>query len=342
MARTLWYNYEGFWKATHIVRLLTVILSVFISLASQRSFGIWCGGWLFILRFFGTCSKDEAGSCQTLIRYYIVQNVGRRLWIIGLIFHQLGGVTLLSIRLIMILSGVFIKLGVFPFSFWVGSVIRDLNWEGRFLVRTVSKVASLIVLSRTIVLQTLSFGALTLALFMTLAHARSLGIGCQHWGAILGYSSLMQITPLIVMVYLKKESIALFYLLLYTLIIGLCILHIYSVSMSSQEDAFKINERSNIYLWLWRLCGIPPSIGFVLKCVFILSSVHECFLIVCLYIGFSVATWIFYLWETISLIIIEKPLNSVNSKGRNWIFSLLIRVGIIATLPTVLVCTNLI
>lgn len=340
MVRTLWYNYEARRKLINAISAAALSTGIIVSFYSEGSFGTWCGAWLFILGVLGICSKEDITSCQALMRYYIVQNVGRRIWLIGLVFCHLMMSSLSNIAVILILSGIFIKLGVFPFSFWVGSVMRDLNWGGRFLVRSLSKVATLIALCRATVLQNPSFTAVVIRLIITLAYATGLGIGSQHWGTIFGYSSLIQITPLVVLAYIKKEVAILVYLIIYSIMVGLCIVHINRVSIFSQGDMLKADITYAVYLWIWRLCGIPPRIGFFLKCYFILSSLSECFLLVCCYVFFSVASWVFYLWETISMLMVEKSFNMIKSKKGRWVSPIVVSILIITALPLTLVCIS--
>ena len=118
------------------------------------------------------------------------------------------------------------------------------------MVRSLSKVATLIALCRATVLQNPSFTAVVIRLIITLAYATGLGIGSQHWGTIFGYSSLIQITPLVVLAYIKKEVAILVYLIIYSIMVGLCIVHINRVSIFSQGDMLKADITYAVYLWI--------------------------------------------------------------------------------------------
>lgn len=80
------------------------------------------------LRFLSTvcfASGSRVGEAEGVIKYYIVQVLRSCILALGVLMTVNFYEVILSYFLILI--GLLIKLGVFPFHFWVGPVVRRLS-----------------------------------------------------------------------------------------------------------------------------------------------------------------------------------------------------------------------
>ena len=74
---------------------------------------------------------------ESALKYFCIQAAGRGLLMCGgVIKFILPFIIRRSYSSVIFILGLAIKLGIFPFHFWVPSVISGLNWYSMFLVLT--------------------------------------------------------------------------------------------------------------------------------------------------------------------------------------------------------------
>lgn len=77
---------------------------------------------------------------EGLVKYFLTQASGSSLFMISFLLNR----DVYSV--ILLLAGISIKIGVFPFYQWVPMVITSLSWGGCLLLSTVQKLPPLFVL----------------------------------------------------------------------------------------------------------------------------------------------------------------------------------------------------
>lgn len=139
------------------------------------------------------------------IKYFIIQSVGRLLIFVSCFMIRVFsenfieftirrkvGLRRLHLRAwVMFLLGFYLKLGLFPFDFWVPRVFKSSSYIGCFLMRAPQKFIPLILLREV----GLNGGAGTLiemVALITSIKAGLSGIGVRDFRLLLAYSSLVQ------------------------------------------------------------------------------------------------------------------------------------------------------
>lgn len=128
-------------RIASISRLLFSVVGVVISFLRLRSLGVWVGIELRFLSVLCFARGSRVDETESIIKYYVVQVLGSCICAIGFLFS----VNFLEAVLgqFLILVGILVKLGVFPFHFWVAPVVGKLSWAGCARILLLQKLVPL-------------------------------------------------------------------------------------------------------------------------------------------------------------------------------------------------------
>ena len=238
------------------------VIRVFIGLRAKSGVFVWACIELNLLCFVYMLliiSQD----CYRAVKYFLVQALGSRIFLISLFFLK-GNHSGLVLRLILI--ALLLKLAIAPFQFWLVNILEDINWLRFFLIRTVQKLMPIYVF------------------LLTLPQLRRrvviLGAGLAIWGGIitsevkpiLVYSSILGLSWI-----MARQSFFLCLLFLMAYIVRLYYLRRVFWALERQAnsevgiwDADAL-MRVGIFIRFVRMAGIPPFLGFFPKIIIIYS-----------------------------------------------------------------------
>lgn len=100
-------------------------VGIFWSLCRARIFGAWVAIELSFIGVVGLLGGSRYDERERLVKYFVVQVIGSSLLMASIVFLLRG--CFLSLVEVVFLLGLFLKLGLFPFHFWVPRVIRGLT-----------------------------------------------------------------------------------------------------------------------------------------------------------------------------------------------------------------------
>nr|APB92060.1 NADH dehydrogenase subunit 2 [Montfortula punctata] len=138
-----------------------MVLGVIISLSSVSWLLIWVGmeisliGFVPVISGNGVFGWKSTESSESLMKYFVVQAIGSGLILLGgfSVFSMSKvwdiGIGEKSIEYMLYIGpffsviGLSIKLGVFPFHFWVPSVMAGMSWFSCLLLTTLQKIVPL-------------------------------------------------------------------------------------------------------------------------------------------------------------------------------------------------------
>nr|YP_001718411.1 NADH dehydrogenase subunit 2 [Loxosomella aloxiata]BAG12596.1 NADH dehydrogenase subunit 2 [Loxosomella aloxiata] len=292
--------------------LFFMVLGVFVSLSSSNIFLVWCGLEMNLMGFIPLMIQlKNLGEVEAAVKYFLVQSFGSAMILMGgiLYFYDVGFFSLgFSV---LIFSGLFVKLGVFPFYFWLPSVMISLDWVSCTLIATWQKVAPFGIL------MTLSHSELSLISFgvMSSLVGGILGMNQVNVKSLLAYSSIGHMGWMI-SVCKYSMSICMVYLILYLVSNFFIFFLLMKMNFYRMKTIKSVSNMYSFYMILLgfsflALAGIPPLLGFFPKLLSIevlLSSHH------------SVGTFLLVLGTCFSLYYyISLVLNSYsNSYYWNW------------------------
>nr|WIM50761.1 NADH dehydrogenase subunit 2 [Conus ventricosus] len=281
-----------------------------LSLSSVHWLGIWAGLEMNLIGFLPMLIyQKKISESESAVKYFIVQALGSSLLIFGSLLgfstsfswdvmsEGMGGI----LGLCTLVSGLSVKLGVFPFHYWVPSVMAGLSWVSCMLLATWQKLAPLFLL---LSLCQLSEVKELLVLFCVMSGGSALvggmgGLNQTQVRALLAYSSIGHLGWMIFAM-LHSEWCMKLYLFIYLGIITSLFVSLWLKDFSAMKDVSSLKHFKAyhlvIMLLLLSLSGLPPLLGFVSKWLVVLvsSSSPFSFIIFLLILG-SLMSLFYYL-----------------------------------------------
>lgn len=253
---------------------ISTIIGTFIGVFSRSPIGLW---FAIEVNFFGAVSLFSGKSSvetDSTIKYFIRQALGSGLLFMGILL-RLRSFVEIEKRIMVVLGGIFllmgfnIKIGLFPFHYWVPRVISGCSWINCFILSRWQKVLPLWLV------RGIGFGKLSLLLVSCCVFTALVGgiggLGQVYFRPLIGYSSLVH-RGWIVLLAITRIFSLMIYLLVYSLILlgllyslslrhSLCLQHVPGLFFGGRNNSF----------WVWvglyflSLGGLPPFFGSVLK-----------------------------------------------------------------------------
>nr|YP_009421108.1 NADH dehydrogenase subunit 2 [Sinotaia aeruginosa]ASR74876.1 NADH dehydrogenase subunit 2 [Sinotaia aeruginosa] len=258
-----------------------MIFGTIFSISSLHWLGMWVGlelnliGFLPILVYSKNMSMSESGT-----KYFIVQAMGSSFLMFGSlilfsftfsweILNMLNFKYFLS-SIIFLMSGLFMKIGMFPFHFWFPSVMSGLSWLSCLLLVTWQKVAPIFLIS---VLMEIINVMWLLLMICVLSSGSALvggfgGVNQSQIRGLLAYSSIGHMGWIIFSLCESCYNMKIYFSIY--IIISLCLFIVlwYNniIFMLGMNNFIKhlFIDFSVILLFL-SLGGLPPLLGFVAK-----------------------------------------------------------------------------
>nr|YP_009169446.1 NADH dehydrogenase subunit 2 [Naticarius hebraeus]AKL90643.1 NADH dehydrogenase subunit 2 [Naticarius hebraeus] len=272
--------------------IFTMTFGTLFSISSSHWLGIWAGleinliGFLPILVYQKSMSESESA-----VKYFIVQALGSSL----LMFGSLSGCSILFswenissldfslMSLLIISSGLITKMGMFPFHYWLPSVMAGLPWVSCMLLATWQKIAPILLINSLFELNFMYYFMLTICF---LAGTSSIvgGIGGMNQTqirAILAYSSIghlgWMVFALSQSVWAMKMYFSIYILISLCIFINLWYMNLNIMKSLNTLMKFSVYSSTSVMVMLMSLGGLPPLLGFISKWVVIVSSMNNIF-----------------------------------------------------------------
>nr|YP_009742324.1 NADH dehydrogenase subunit 2 [Cryptonatica andoi]QID90419.1 NADH dehydrogenase subunit 2 [Cryptonatica andoi] len=291
--------------------IFTMIFGTLFSISSSHWLGIWAGleinliGFLPILVYQKSMSESESA-----VKYFIIQALGSSL----LLFGSLSSFSLLFswenvsetefslASLLIISSGLIMKMGMFPFHYWLPSVMAGLPWISCMLLATWQKVAPILLINSLFELNLMYYFMFTICVF---ASGSSIvgGVGGMNQTqvrAILAYSSIGHLGWMMFALCQSVWAMKMYFMVY--ILVSLCIfMNLWYMNLSIMKNLnmltkFSISMSSSLMIMLLSLGGLPPLLGFISKWIVIVSSMNNIFwsFLILLILG-SVMSLFYYL-----------------------------------------------
>nr|UFQ25457.1 NADH dehydrogenase subunit 2 [Calyptogena rectimargo] len=268
---------------------------IFVCIYSVGLLGMWVGMELGFFGAVGVLGGSSVEEVEGVQKYFIVQVFSSIFLLISFLlvvnFYKGGWL----VEFIMV-TGLGMKLGLFPFYFWIPSVMSVVSWVGCFVVSVVQKFNPIWVLVNLMLesylQQVVEFSACLTGLVGCVG-----GIGVLQFRVLLGFSSMVHLGCMIFMCLVSWDVflsyMALYFCLSFSLMMSLWICGIYGFL-----DLMKPNEGGDMFLftislYMFSFAGVPPLSGCFMKAVFLLSC-WKIFPIGCVVLFLSSGVSLFY------------------------------------------------
>nr|YP_010447195.1 NADH dehydrogenase subunit 2 [Tibia fusus]UTM92203.1 NADH dehydrogenase subunit 2 [Tibia fusus] len=259
--------------------VFTMVTGTLFSISSSHWLGIWAGLEINLIGFLPLLVYQKSmAESESAVKYFVIQALGSGLLMFGsLMSYSLSFTWDVSMSngfyafgMFTIICGLCVKMGLFPFHFWLPSVMAGLPWISCLLLATWQKFAPIFLIGSLMEVNLIYWAALVISIMCagsSLAGGVG-GINQTQIRALLAYSSIGHL-GWIVFSLLYSDWAMKIYLTIYVLI-SLCIfMSLWFSNLSDMKSLNKLNYKSNlemsVMLMLMSLGGLPPLLGFVSK-----------------------------------------------------------------------------
>nr|YP_003204707.1 NADH dehydrogenase subunit 2 [Oxymeris dimidiata]ACF04840.1 NADH dehydrogenase subunit 2 [Oxymeris dimidiata] len=259
--------------------LLVMSVGTFVSISSIHWLSIWAGleinliGFLPMLVYQKSVSESESG-----VKYFIIQALGSSLLVFGSLMAFGSSFTwdfyvefsASKLGFLVLAAGLCVKLGLFPFHYWLPSVMAGLPWLSCLLLATWQKLAPMFLL--LCLLELNSTYSLVL-MFCVISAGSSLvggfgGMNQTQIRALLAYSSIGHLGWMLFAT-LYSEWTMKIYLSIYILISLSMFVSLWLSDSGAMKNINNLKVSSmmqmSIMMLLLSLGGLPPLLGFIPK-----------------------------------------------------------------------------
>nr|YP_009503316.1 NADH dehydrogenase subunit 2 [Splendrillia sp. 1 MNHN IM 2013-9619]AXA45276.1 NADH dehydrogenase subunit 2 [Splendrillia sp. 1 MNHN IM 2013-9619] len=324
-----------------------------LSVSSIHWLSIWAGleinliGFLPMLIYQKSISESESA-----VKYFIVQALGSSFLMFGSLLafnssfswnmHVLS--YLGNVGLIMLMVGLCVKLGLFPFHYWLPSVMAGLPWMSCLLLATWQKFAPLFLM---LSLLDLNYVYMTIFMFSFMSMGSSLiggfgGINQTQVRALLAYSSIGHLGWMTFAALHSEWSLKVYFIIYIMISVSVFL----SLWLSDSGTMKNINNlkvsmflQMSVMLLLLSLGGLPPLLGFIPKLMVIMisSSMPWLYVIMIMILG-SLMSLFYYLSLFFSFFLSTSKKQGFNSSKTDF-NSLIVMINVFNLFGGVIVLT---
>nr|AIG20064.1 NADH dehydrogenase subunit 2 [Bemisia tabaci complex sp. Asia I] len=253
---------------------------------------IWYLMEVCLVLFLGLCTVGKGYSVtESMMSYYLIQVIFSLIMLAFILFYMFNLGYLCNFILIM---GMMVKVGMFPFHFWFIMICGKLEWLSFFMLSTLMKLIPLILLYYLFSMLSFFLIMMSSAIFGSL-----MGLNSNAIQKMMGYSSMITICWLIYSMSISLNLFFVYFTSYSAMLFWLTnILSKYNIFYINQ---FKFNSMSLdtkivIFSYSLSISGFPPFLGFLVKWLVINYLWYLGFkFVVSLMVFISVLTVYFYL-----------------------------------------------
>ena len=264
--------------------LVRLMLRTLISVSSCNWLFVWAGLEINLLSFIPiiVCRINNR-ELERALKYFLVQALGSSLVLLGSFIYLGWAIRLASLNLgtCIIFSRIIIKLGIFPFHYWLPHVIGGLGWVSCILLSTWQKLGPLFII-RSVVEDVQCWFFFVAGAIGSLIGGLG-GLNQSQIRVLLAYSSVGHLGWIFIAI-IESLELVLQYYIIYR-IINLSIigfLHFIPTDLVNFRSYGFLPTSCSIYFCIifLSLGGLPPFIGFYPKFIVLKRFVGGLFLVV--------------------------------------------------------------
>nr|YP_003934250.1 NADH dehydrogenase subunit 2 [Paphia euglypta]ADB03048.1 NADH dehydrogenase subunit 2 [Paphia euglypta] len=288
-----------------VVSFLFSLIGVVVGFISVSMLGVWVGMELSFLSVicFGSGSSTE--ETESMMKYFIIQVMGSCVCAMG--FLMVVNMFEIMLGQFLIMIGMIMKLGVFPFHFWVGPVVSKLSWGGCVAILLLQKLIPLWVFSNYILffkdVNRIEFLCCMTSLVGCLG-----GLNVLNYRVLLGFSSVQNLGSMVLLSCCHEFYLWMF-IVVYFILSGFLMMSLWVLGVYGFQDLVKEKSPKSfdnfwwVSLYFLSSAGIPPFVGCAMK----VALIYGCWNYMPLGTGFCVLTscisLVFYLGVILSVVI---------------------------------------
>nr|QEJ81412.1 NADH dehydrogenase subunit 2 [Pristolycus sp. FM14] len=291
-----------------------LIMSTLISISAYTWLGMWIGLEMNLLSIIPIIKGKSILSSESSIKYFITQALASTIIMMSIImmmwkFSFSSSIYLQSNLLMIMNSGLLLKMGMAPLHFWFPEVLEGLNWNNCMLMLTWQKITpmvllmyntkfelfySIIIISGMIISSILSMNQVSIRKLMAFS-------SINHMGWMM--SAMM-----------TEKTIWVIYFVIYSVItinISMMMKNIFYLNQLFPTLNMSSSMKMFFMLNFLSLSGIPPFLGFLPKWLVIQTMIeNKMFSLAMIMIMFTLIMIFVYIRITMTSLIMKN--NYVN------------------------------
>nr|YP_010178051.1 NADH dehydrogenase subunit 2 [Mactra quadrangularis]QUV72901.1 NADH dehydrogenase subunit 2 [Mactra quadrangularis] len=281
---------------TNLLFLFLTVFGILLAVGGESMFSIWMGMEVSFLGVLFLMSGDTEEEIESTMKYFIIQVISSHMFLLS-VMSVAGGWWSLEVPYLMVIS-LLIKLGVFPFHFWVPSVISQLSYFSLLVLSVIQKLVPLWVFSNMELRDGFLWFVESLLIISAFVGAVG-GLSVLHFRALLSYSSISHTCFMVVLSLQSFISCCIYLFVYFFLNLGL-VLSLWTMKLFSVSDLQKISNPSSemaaqtVSFYGLSLAGMPPFTGFFLKLYFLMVCWNDFPFLCVFFLGFSVISLYYY------------------------------------------------
>nr|YP_010254931.1 NADH dehydrogenase subunit 2 [Venerupis aspera]YP_010455415.1 NADH dehydrogenase subunit 2 [Ruditapes variegatus]QUA05870.1 NADH dehydrogenase subunit 2 [Venerupis aspera]UUA63020.1 NADH dehydrogenase subunit 2 [Ruditapes variegatus] len=302
-----------------VVSFVVSVAGVLISFFSLNLMGVWVGMELNFLASvcFMVGSSVEEG--ESVIKYYIIQVLGSGFSVMGMLLMVNG--FMVSTGETLLLLGMLMKLGMFPFHFWVGPVVSKMSWPSVAMVLLIQKLIPLWVIVNCLLLSG-EVSNVELLCALTSVVGCLAGLNVLNYRVLVAMSSLTHLGCLVMLSVCEYWALWV-YFLVYSVLSACLMWSMWCMGVLSFQDLMKESGVSGyddfwwVSMYFLSVAGLPPFTGCVMKSLFAVTCWEDMSMGTAVSIMVSCISLFFYLSVELSMVVYWGKSLSKMSKGFN-------------------------
>nr|YP_003434168.1 NADH dehydrogenase subunit 2 [Tricula hortensis]ABZ05810.1 NADH dehydrogenase subunit 2 [Tricula hortensis] len=258
-----------------------MMFGTIFSISSSHWLGIWAGleinliGFLPLLVYQKSMSESESA-----VKYFIIQAMGSSFLMFGslmsysLFFTWEMMMDYWVLGLILISVGLMTKMGIFPFHFWLPSVMAGLPWMSCLMLATWQKIAPLFLMV-TFLDMNLTYWLFVIFCIFSAGSSIMGGIGGMNQTqlrALIAYSSIGHLGWMLFAILHSSWAMKIYLSVYITISICIFLSLLYSNMNLMKNMTAPMNNvlsMSSTLIMFLSLGGLPPMLGFISKWIVI-------------------------------------------------------------------------
>nr|BAJ24452.1 NADH dehydrogenase subunit 2 [Pulchriphyllium giganteum] len=260
-------------KSTKLLFSSTLVLSVMISISASSWLTAWMAMEINLMSFMPMMmTKNSLPSKEASLTYYVIQTMASMLLMMSIITKTV--LILANLYDMMIISALMMKMGVFPFHFWLPKTMEGLSWNNCLLMMTIQKMIPMMLMSTLI-----NNNMTTMMMLLMSVMVGSIGgMNQTSLRKMMAYSSVSN-NGWMMLAMMISQTTWLLYFVLYSIMTFIITstmktynnYHINQVSSMNESPGTKITLLMNML----SMSGLPPMMGFLPKLLVIQASIMK-------------------------------------------------------------------
>nr|AAN64183.1 NADH dehydrogenase subunit 2 [Thrips imaginis] len=294
--------------------IISLISSMMICLSSNSFMSMWMSMEINLFSFIPLISSNQKiMSEKSTMLYFLIQSISSSIFLIS---FSMNLENLKSMMTTMMILAIFMKLGMFPFHFWMISIIEGMEWEQAFILMTLQKIIPIMILSFMTQQKMIIMFWILNSLIACIS-----GLTMFSTRKILGFSSINHLSIMLMAMILSKKIFKA-YFIIYSFMTFSATKMMKTTNLNFLFQSFtemKKNKANNFTFLLifLSMAGVPPLLGFMPKMLTLMAMLKsEMFLTITLILIFNTLSTFFYLRMSMNNLLMNSNFSKTKLKTK--------------------------